>query len=64
MVAMAVAMVIIEESVLDGISTPIFRREDAVATAEEIRVVGVAFSREVSAGSKPGGGSIRRSKSL
>ena len=58
-VAMAVEMDIMEERGVDGVSTPMGRKEEAVANAEERRVVGVAFSRkEVSAGSKPDGGSI------
>jgi hypothetical protein len=62
---MVVEMEMMEESVVVGISTPMGRKEEAVARAEERRVVGVAFSRrEVSAGSKPGGGCISRSKSL
>jgi hypothetical protein len=51
-VADATAAMMVEE----GMSTPIGRREEAVAIAERM-LVGVAFSRrEVSEGSKPGGG--------
>ena len=50
-----------EERVGEGMSMPMGRIEEAVAIAEERRVVGVAFSRrEVRAGSKPGGGCISR----
>lgn len=51
-----------EERGGEGMETPMGMREEAVAIAKE-RVVGVALSgREVSAGSWPGGGSIRRSR--
>jgi hypothetical protein len=55
-VAIAVEMEIIEERVGEGMSTPMGMNEEATAIADERRVVGVAFSREV--GSKPGGGNI------
>lgn len=52
-VALAMAAIVEEE----GMSTPIFRTEEAVAIAEERKPVGVAFSRrEATEGSKPGGG--------
>lgn len=54
--AIAVEMEIMEERVGEGMSMPMGTNEEAVAIADERRVVGVAFSREV--GSKPGGGSI------
>jgi hypothetical protein len=64
-VAMVVEMEMMEEIVEEGMSTLMGRKEEAVAIAEERRVIGVAFSRrEVSAGSKPGGGCISRSKWL
>lgn len=55
---MTVAISIMEESVDEGISTPMECRAGAVATrAEERMLVGEAFSRrEVSDGSEPGGG--------
>jgi len=54
--AVALAMAAIAE-VGEGISTPILMTEEAVAIAEERRLVGVAFSkREATEGSKPGGG--------
>jgi hypothetical protein len=53
--AVALAMATIVEG--EGISTPILSTEEAVAIAEERRLVGVAFSRrEATEGSKPGGG--------
>ena len=54
--AIAVEMEIMEERVGEGVSMPMGTNEEAVAIADERRVVGVAFSREV--GSKPGGGCI------
>lgn len=61
-VATAVVTDIMEDRVGEGVSMPMEMKEEAVAIAEERRAVGVAFSmREVSAGSKPGGGCISRS---
>jgi hypothetical protein len=57
----AVAMTAARVDVAEGMSTPILRSEEAVATAVDRRAaVGVAWLRreEVSEGSRPGGGSI------
>jgi hypothetical protein len=55
---MAAAVAIKKAVVEEGVSTPMFNSEDAVAIAKE--TVGVAFSRSEE-GVKPGGGCISSS---